>query len=96
MESVLQLDQLKKGLKKAKRQVKVLSAISNETKSLVMSGIKPIWNAKDQCTVNGDIVSASYETHRALLLLYRFNNRSVQPTQEKEIETLEDIDCSML
>lgn len=91
---MLQIDRLKKDLRKAKRQVTCLAGISNETKSLVMNGVKPIWNAQKQCTVNGDIVSMSYETHRALLLLYRFNNNNPSETNETDCDPL-DFACLM-
>lgn len=90
---MLDITSIKKDLKKSNRRTKVLETVENVVKVDVMNGEKPVWNSNG-CHVRGALVSTSYEVHRALLLLYRFNNNNPSVTNETECDEL-DFNCLM-
>lgn len=79
---------------KIKSNTELLNQIDSSVKTMVMNGIRPIWNASAKyCTVNGDIISFSYSVHRALLQL---NNFAKQRKQVEEVDCDEmDFTCLM-
>lgn len=88
---MLDITSIKKDLKKSNRRTKVLNSVDHQITLDVMNGQKPVWG-NNGCHVRGALVSTSYEVHRALLLLWRFNNR--EETNETECDPL-DFNCLM-
>lgn len=80
---MLDITQIKKDLKKSKRRTKVLNSVDHQITLDVMNGQKPVWE-NNGSHVRGALVSTSYEVHRALLLLWRFNNREIEVETETD------------
>lgn len=90
---MLDITSIKKDLKKSNRRTKVLNSVDHQITLDVMNGQKPVWG-NNGCHVRGALVSTSYEVHRALLLLYRFNNNNPSVTNETDSDPL-DFACLM-
>lgn len=74
--TMLDINSLKKTLKRANRRLKVLNKVDNQIRLDVTNGSKPVWKSTGTY-VRGSLVANSYEIHRALLLLWRSTNRNI-------------------